>query len=144
MENGHKGFETAGEALNFIFGGNATFTITSAVSDKHFTYKVKLSDDAKLQFVSVLNGPDNWENYLYIGFVPASSYADVKLVAGKKGRPDAPSFKALTWVLSHLSADSIPADLSIQHEGKCCMCNRKLTDPISIERGVGPDCYSRM
>ena len=141
--NAHHGFTTVGEASEFIFGGNATFTITSQKTGKHFTYKVRQSDDGKMSFVSVLNGPDNWENYMYIGFIPS---AEVKLVAGKKGHPDAPSFNALTWVFKILQGSpeaELPATVRIQHEGKCSMCNRKLTDPVSIERGVGPDCWSR-
>jgi hypothetical protein len=27
--------------------------------------------------------------------------------------------------------------------GHCCICGKELTDPISIERGIGPDCYSK-
>ena len=25
--------------------------------------------------------------------------------------------------------------------GQCCICWKVLTDPISLERGIGPDCY---
>lgn len=25
----------------------------------------------------------------------------------------------------------------------CCFCGKPLTDPVSIERGIGPDCYGR-
>jgi uncharacterized protein DUF6011 len=27
--------------------------------------------------------------------------------------------------------------------GHCCICGKELTDPTSIERGIGPDCYSQ-
>jgi hypothetical protein len=27
--------------------------------------------------------------------------------------------------------------------GNCCICGRELTDPVSVERGIGPDCYSK-
>src|SRR5215831_8589063 len=27
--------------------------------------------------------------------------------------------------------------------GHCCICGKELTDPVSIERGIGPDCYSK-
>lgn len=27
--------------------------------------------------------------------------------------------------------------------GHCCICGKGLTDPVSIERGIGPDCYSQ-
>lgn len=29
----------------------------------------------------------------------------------------------------------------IQHPGFCMICSKELTDPISIDRGIGPDCY---
>lgn len=25
----------------------------------------------------------------------------------------------------------------------CCFCGKPLTDPVSVERGIGPDCYGR-
>jgi len=32
----------------------------------------------------------------------------------------------------------------IQHPGACMVCGRELTDPVSIDRGIGPDCYGSM
>lgn len=32
---------------------------------------------------------------------------------------------------------------ALQFEGRCVVCNRKLTDPVSIERGIGPVCEGR-
>ena len=28
--------------------------------------------------------------------------------------------------------------------GNCCICWRDLTDPISLERGIGPECLGRI
>ena len=126
--------DTRDDRSRFIFGGKAVFTVVSTGTGTRFTFKVKSSDDGAMSFVSVLNGPDNWENYLYIGFVPRPPH--VKLVAGRRGRPDAPSFKALSWVLRNLDSDKV----EVWTEGKCCRCNRRLTDPVSIARGIGPEC----
>jgi len=54
----------------FILGGKAIFTVTSKKTGKSFTYKVKQGNgpDAPY-FVSVLTGPDNWENYRYLGII---------------------------------------------------------------------------
>ena len=27
--------------------------------------------------------------------------------------------------------------------GRCARCGRRLTDPQSLERGIGPDCYGK-
>jgi uncharacterized protein DUF6011 len=26
--------------------------------------------------------------------------------------------------------------------GHCCICGKALTDPVSLERGIGPDCFA--
>jgi hypothetical protein len=146
----HQGFETASEALDFIFGGNATFTLTSTKSGKHFTYKASSpkGDDTAPIFVKVLNGPDNsWNgDWMYLGaFFKATDGSTIKkLIAGGKGHPDAPSFKALMWSVRHLDQKGeLPVDLTIQHEDKCGRCGRKLTDPVSISTGIGPECRKK-
>jgi|ETNvirnome_2_300_1030623.scaffolds.fasta_scaffold25049_2 hypothetical protein len=147
----HTGFETAEDARRFIFAGNATVTLTSLATGTHFTFKVRKKDvdDADAPFfVSVLNGgcaapPAYWPNYMYIGFVPAAPGS--ALVAGRKDHPDAPSFKAFDWAIRHLlEREEIPEQLTIQHEGKCCRCARKLTHPDSIASGIGPECATKM
>ncbi len=137
-------FETAADAKTFILGGSAVFTITSLKTGKHFTFKVKEKKEKELngpnmRFVNVLAGPDNqsFDDSVYIGFIPSDGS---KIVAGKKGKPDAPSFKALEWVLAHLNNDNLPEQVKIQHEGRCCRCNRVLTHPDSIDNGIGPEC----
>jgi hypothetical protein len=139
-------FKSAADALTFIGGGNATFTITSGRTAKHFTFKAKGIKDNPTGpiFVKVLNGPDNsWDgDWSFLG----SLFADTEgkrifhLVAGRKGNANAPSFKALSWLLGNLDRDVFPADVVIQHEGSCCRCGRKLTHPDSITSGVGPEC----
>ena len=138
----HPGFDTAADAKSFITGGNATFTIRSAKTGKHFTYKVspKKDDPASPFFVSVKNGP-NYEDQIYIGYLPRNH--PNSLLAGVKGRKDAPSFKALQWVMGWLNKGHLPSDLTIQHEGSCCRCGRPLTHPDSITSGIGPECAKK-
>jgi hypothetical protein len=133
---------SANDALRFMFGGNATFTIRSAKTGTRYTYKIRQPGIGKPFFASVLSGPDNERDFDYIGFVPAS-LRDV-LVAGTKGQPDAPSFRALAWTVSQLAEKArIPEHLEIFHEGRCCACGRKLTTPESILSGIGPECAKK-
>ena len=89
---------SANDALRFIFGGNATFTIRSAKTGTRYTYKIRQKEIGKPFFASVLSGQNNESDFDYIGFIPAAT-RDV-LVAGNKGKPDAPSFKALAWTVA--------------------------------------------
>ena len=126
-------------ALRFIHAGKATLTVVGAHS--RFTYKIRAAKEGGVHFVSVLSGPDNYTNYQYIGFIKHGS-----LLAGKKGLPAAPSFKALNWTLAHLAKHpgQLEGPLEIWHEGKCGRCGRKLTVPESIDQGYGPECVKLM
>ena len=133
---------SANDALRFIFGGNATFTIRSAKTGTRFTYKLRQPEAGKPFFASVLAGQNNETDYDYIGFVPAATRD--ALVAGAKGKPNAPSFKALAWTISQIATKArIPEHLELFHEGRCCACGRKLTTPESILSGIGPECAKK-
>ncbi len=142
-------FTKAHDAKRFIFAGNARFTLTSTKTDTSFTFKMNApKDDDGIRFVKVLNGPDNsWDgDWMHLGFVKMKEDGTpaTDLIAGKKGRPDAPSFKALSWTLAKLNRDNIPEALEIRHEGKCCKCGRALTVPESVDTGIGPECRKKM
>ena len=132
------------DALTFLMGGRATFTLVSEKTRTRYTYRVSRKKEygdvwADLWFVGVLAGPDNGADYTYIGFLKEGT----GLIAGAKGKPAFPSFKALDWVLGHLLGGTMPEQLEFWHEGRCCMCNRTLTDPVSIENGIGPECAKK-
>ncbi len=53
------------------------------------------------------------------------------------------SLTALTAVLGALSSNPAKTASRYGHlTGKCCFCNRKLTDTLSALTGVGPECAS--
>jgi hypothetical protein len=127
----------------FVFGGNAVFTLKSNTTGRHFTFKTKVSKDGNVHFVSVLTGPDNTSDFEYLGFFVGPDFRH----GGQKTRisKDAPSAKAFDWFNRHiLRAGQADPRLSVYHEDKCGRCNRPLTDPESIEAGIGPECRKRI
>jgi hypothetical protein len=119
--------------------GSATFTVVSENTGTRFTYKVAGGGD-KPFFVKVLTGSDNEGDYSYLGTIFDDG---ARLVPKRDGRisATAPSFKALRFTLAVLNSDDeFPPAFSFWHEGRCGKCGRKLTDPESIERGIGPVC----
>jgi hypothetical protein len=123
------------DGLSYIHGGHGRFTLVGR--ERRFTYRLSRSDDDKLTFVKVLSGPDNNNDYQYIGFIPEG---EDKLVSGRKGHPNAQSFKALNWYLHHPDHPAV----EFWHEGACCKCGRALTNPESIARGIGPHCAGEL
>jgi len=131
----------ADAALDFMFGGSARFTLVSKKTGERKTYRMKKSDgDRPVYFAQLLTGPDNTSDYTYLGF---GKYGQSYLVAGKKGNPKHPAFIALNWALRNLGAGHMPDTLEFWHEGRCAAWGRVLTDPVSIERGLGPECASK-
>lgn len=120
----------------FVFAGKAHFTIRSRKTGTRFTFKVQASDDGKCYFVKVLNGPDNYRNYQYMGMIFEPKTEALRWTKKSKVSKDAPSFKAASFFFSNLGHPGI----EFYHEGKCGRCNKKLTVPESIQTGLGPVC----
>jgi len=133
--------KTRDEAVQFIQAGNAVFTLVSKKTGARFTYKVTESDDGKLFFVGVLTGPDNTSDYSYLGIIRAGVFMQT---AKSRIWPGAPSYDAFAWFWKQLDKPALPDTLEVWHEGRCGRCGRPLTVPESIERGIGPECASKV
>ena len=126
----------------YTLAGNATITLLSGNTNRHFTYKVKKSKDKEnLYFVELLSGADNDTDYQYVGCY----YSDTEYFHAAKPWKDRafvawpPSLRTIRFFFNKLY--NMPSNLHVYHEGRCGRCGRKLTTPESIERGLGPECY---
>lgn len=136
-------------ALAFFTGGKSLFTLRSVKTGTRFTYRMNVpksecKEDPKIIFVEVLTGPDNESDYRYIGFVRKNGN-NWEFFYGKasKIKADAPNVIAFSYVFNNIAAGRCISNLEVWHEGKCCRCGRTLTDPSSIESGIGPECATR-
>ena len=129
----------------FIFAGNATFTVTSKRTGQSYTYKIRegrpMGSRAPKLFASVLTGPDNTADYTYMGIVErAGAHAQLVPTRASAINVNAPSWRALEWFLQHVDSDAV----EFRHEGRCGRCGRALTVPSSIDSGLGPECAGRV
>lgn len=143
---------TATAATAFTLAGNATITLVSKRTGTRFTYKVRRPKSERGQppstvyFVSVLSGPDNEQDFAYLGMIRTVK-VPMKTVGFHHGghkakvKPGAPSAMAFAWYWGKLVTQGVlPEELEVWHEGRCGRCGRKLTVPNSIASGFGPDC----
>lgn len=130
------------DTRTFVLGGNARVTLVSERTGARFTYRVRASNDGRVNFVALLSGSDNDSDYEFIGTI----FSDGAYRPGRKSRvsPDAPSAKAFDWVWRRLAADIMPTEVQVWHEGRCGKCGRVLTTPASISRGMGPVCAEKL
>jgi hypothetical protein len=132
----------------FALAGNARLTLVSKRSGARFTYKIRKPEEKDtimlrppIHFVSVLTGPDNWVNYVYLGTI--DKIGNYRRGAKSHIGVMAPSAVAFEWFWRGLMMRKLSYDLEVWHEGRCCRCGRALTVPESIEPGIGPKCAKR-
>ncbi len=161
-----------GTVREFLFGGNATFTLVSLKTGVRFTYKVRAKKEdleraeaengarvhamehgAVLEFrpptdityfVNLLRGPSNETAFAYMGVLRRPGRFNLTS-ASRVGR-QSPSFRALLWMLDAMTCgrDVLGKQLEVWHEGRCARCGRKLTVPDSVAAGFGPECAGRL
>jgi hypothetical protein len=145
----------------FVLAGKSTFTVEVPDSFRtekpdlelkpHYTFRVEhKAAEGKYKeawFAKLLTGPDNTRNYSYIGMLDAEAGV-VRTTAKSKVAKDSIVIKLLNRTLALVWAGDIaPMEaqgFKLHHEGRCGKCNRPLTTPESVERGIGPECWTQM
>ena len=148
---------TVNEILAFMLAGNATLTLQSR-SGKHYTYEVKRAKNRKdgpanaplRWFVSLLSGPDNTADYTYIGLLEQlqerNKVLSFRLTSKSRLGQDTAPVAGFSWFVRQLVAEDrekLKEQIAVFHEGRCGKCGRMLTDPVSIQLGIGPICRAR-
>lgn len=134
----------------FVLAGDAIFTIKSP-DGKHRTYRVTRVEGndrwPEAYFVKTLVGPDNTEDYAYLGKLDTFT-GQVSTTAKSKSWQDTTRLRLLNRVLARVWTGDHDAYLQhgyyTHHEGRCGRCGRILTVPSSIESGIGPECAKKM
>ena len=120
--------------------GKGVLTMKTVKTEVEYTYFIKTSEYEEKVYTNV------WVevcymNFKHIGvFKNNSIYKNNKLVKSN-------SAQLIGFVLSNTlknKFDNIKRNVKIYHLGTCNMCNRKLTDSLSIELGLGPVCRKKV
>jgi hypothetical protein len=125
------------KAPNFILGGKAFVTFQNPQTGNRFTYKVSKHKFDDIYFVHVLTNPDV---YMFLGTIRNFVFRYSKK---SKISNDARSVIVFDYVFHHLGMNTLNTSIEIYHDGKCGRCGRQLTDPISVETGLGPYCRNK-
>jgi hypothetical protein len=125
---------------------NGVITIANPATGGHRTIAIRTQKaDAKFapgeRIVSLLSGPDNEADYRGFAFLKRNRV----LVWKSKRATAAGSRSVLEYLADMLERPAVYIERGITYhfEGRCRVCNRKLTTPESIESGIGPVCAGR-
>lgn len=139
--------DTNTRAGRMLAAGRLTVTFTSEQSGEHITITAKCRkpgenggpwtacrlDEAKVVFLSVPNAGGGWDDKVAKVTAARGFVADP--------RADRPRVFCAQMLLAFAQGKEMPHGLVAQEEDRCGKCGRALTDPVSIARGIGPDCY---
>lgn len=124
---------------DFVFAGNALFTITNTLTNNHVTFKVKKHKEEDVWFVYTLG---QYGHYDFIG----TCFSDKKYKHSKNSQisPKDKKVAVFNWFLDKFfnNQDKHPM-VKVYHHGRCGACHKKLTTPQSIKSGIGPICGGR-
>ena len=118
------------------------YTVVFGDPDDYLTLRLQDAGWAKRppqpaggQSVGLLTGPDNWSNYQHVGFLWGDQWKPGAR-ASSEGRM-AQAIEILTgdW---HLAGEAYA-----MKSGRCHVCSRLLTQPASLHRGMGLECFSK-
>lgn len=131
----------AADIRRFVEGHRAEFILRSKKTGKVYKYLLVRPHRAKHETTRFVFA--YWDyielNGVYLGWLDLASPTSFH---PHTSRPkDDKRILALTWFLKACyDTPGRLADVDFFHTGRCCMCGRKLTNPTSIESGIGPEC----
>lgn len=116
---------------------NGTLTVTNPATGQHRTFRIKtvLKGDLKgMRVLQLLTGQNNETDYRGFAFVqPTGRVSLWKKFAGTDFAKLAMIVERADWYAEHRG-------LEYQFAVRCRRCNRLLTDPESIDAGIGSYC----
>ena len=121
----------------YLLGGKAEFIIENIKSTNHYTYFIKKKKDNIYYLFVIIHKP------IYLGHFQYELGKNVFLSLQAKNT-DNTNLKYYNLLISFLTfiykENKIPQGIEIYYTGRCSVCNRVLTDPESINIGIGKYC----
>jgi len=125
---------TQDRAYNYLLSGKATVTFHNTLTDGQFTFTIKQ------KMVGIPKTPTGiWYVYNcsdYIGYIRG----DLFIVDTKAPSTRDKAIIVFRWCWGNIIKQTIPDTLHILHDGTCGKCHRRLTDSLSLNLGIGPEC----
>ena len=132
----------------FLLAGKAIFTVSNSKGG-HYTFKLRKIDSEYPQgsgkistaFFLHVKATGGTYPFRYVGLANSTTGA-VKCTAKSEFVPGSKEYDVGQWALQTvIGGKLIPDGYDIEHAGRCGKCGKMLTDPESLERGIGPECW---
>lgn len=124
--------------IRYITGGHGVVTLKS-YTGVHHTYEFKAPNKRKdgddTLFVRTLVAGGEW---VYVGMYKNKRF---QLTKASKFTIESPIVKGVYFIMKLMFKEGFSDErMHLYHEGICSRCGKPLTNPESIEFGIGPVC----
>ena len=111
-------------------------------TDGHVTFRVREWKGKDQQAISYLNGPNNEGDYVGFASIDRRGHC---FVWSRFNKPNllVRQKNALRVLIGAPGTDEFTKAYAMD-SGRCAICNRLLTNPESIEFGIGPECRKKV
>lgn len=133
-----------GEALPSTSSKAWSFTLFNSDRNTHLTFKARRPKGWTVNspvLIDLMVGKDNESDFGFIGSVNNRGFYKASPKSKVEGGV---ANRTLVWLLTKLNNGvDLPEALEIKGASKCCRCAKKLTNPDSIDDGMGPTCRKK-
>lgn len=131
------------DILNYVRGGKGIVTLQSPTG-VHRTYAFMLPRHPNefkdgTMFVYTQTSNNIW---MYVGMLNQNN--DFRLTCGSHYSYNHPISKGAFYIVKMMTGRIENSPMKLYHAGICSVCGRKLTNPKSIELGIGRKCKKRV
>ena len=127
------------EIGSFISAGNALFELNGNVYKitKHKNFEI----GNRTWHVLINVQRDGCSAFGYLGRIKNREFShSMYSIFG----PETDCFNVFDhFFLQVVRGKALPASMAFRHMGRCGRCGRKLKDPDSVDRGLGPECAKK-
>jgi len=124
-----------------------TFTLTNKDKGTHLTFRSRRPRGWTINspvLVDLMVGCDNEGSFEFIGSVSGNGFFKVSQKSKVQEERLKVSSRTMVWLLTKLNNGvELPEALEIKGSTGCARCGRKLTNPDSIDDGLGPICRAK-
>jgi hypothetical protein len=100
-----------------------------------FSYYIKRKKEQFVWYVYT-------EQMIYLGYIRGDVFVKTDTTPLIISLAEQKDYFGIFW--KHIVAQTLPDRIHILHVGTCGHCGRKLSDPTSLETGIGPECRKKL
>lgn len=133
---------TGNAIRDYIYGGRGVVTLKSPTGVHHtYMFNKPRNEDIFPSDVLFVYAVHDGHKLFYVGMVEDDYF---RLTRHSRFDNHTEIVKGARYIMKMMHYPNMETPMELYHQGICAVCGRPLTNPKSIERGMGPACRKRL